>query len=273
MLRLQRLLRYRHLPWLKHVKRSNLFLNRCFKLWHVPAGTRKEKLRAAGLCFRCLKSGHIARGCSACCIHCQGRHHALLCNPMPSDSGVASNVNVEQTQPKMPNKDVDIPVISLLTRKPLHHIPLVLQVFQVQLTMSCRLAVLVHVFYCSQFELRSMVSGAWSMLWFFLIWGRIVPISQRIWCVRWVRNGLMHSPYLTLLLGLVSPVSVNYATFTMLYWKFHKVLAIPCIARKFLWYVRQFIVPRCLPTWCQHLVSCSLLMFMVQVRRSTLIFL
>ena len=165
------------------------------------------------------------------------------------------------------------PVISLLTRKLLHHIPLVLQVFQVQLTMFCRPAGLVHVFYCSQFESRCMVLGAWSMLRFFLIRGRIVPILQRIWCVRWVRNGLMHSPCLTLLLGLVSPVSVNYATFTMLYWKVHKVLAIPCIARRFLWYVRQFIVLRCLPTWCQHLVSCSLLMFMVQVRRSRLIFL
>ena len=238
--------------------------DRCFKLLHVPVGTRKEKLRSAGLCFRCLKSGHIARGCSACCIHCQGRHHALLCNPMTSDPGVTSNVSVEQTQPKMPNKDV---------AKPSNHIPLVLQVFHVQLTMLCRLAGLVHVFYCSQFESRSMVSGAWSMLRFFLIRGRIVPILQRIWCVRWVRNGLMHSPCLTLLLGLVSPVSVNYATFTMLYWKVHKVLAIPCIARRFLWYVRQFIVPRCLPTWCQHLVSCSLLMFMVQVRRSRLIFL
>ena len=83
--------------------------DRCFKLLHVPVGTRKEKLRAAGLCFRCLKSGHIARGCSACCIHCQGRHHVLLCNPMTSDPGVTSNVNVEQTQPKMPNKDVAKP--------------------------------------------------------------------------------------------------------------------------------------------------------------------
>ena len=71
--------------------------DRCFKLLLVPVGTRKEKLRSAGLCFRCLKSGHIARGCSACCIHCQGRHHPLLCNPMTSDPGVTSNVNVEQT--------------------------------------------------------------------------------------------------------------------------------------------------------------------------------
>ena len=90
LLRLQRLLRYRHLPWLKQCKMAQSFscgicskphsTDRCFKLLHVPVGTRKEKLRSAGLCFRCLKSGHIARVCSACCIHCQGRHHALLYN-------------------------------------------------------------------------------------------------------------------------------------------------------------------------------------------------
>ena len=83
--------------------------DRCFELLHVPVVTRKEKLRAAGLCFRCLKSSHIVRWCSACCIHCQGHHHALLCNPMTSDPGVTSNVNVEQTQPKMPNKEVANP--------------------------------------------------------------------------------------------------------------------------------------------------------------------
>ena len=247
--------------------------DRCFKLLHVPVGTRKEKLRAAGLCFRCLKSGHIARGCSACCIHCQGRHHVLLCNPMTSDPGVTSNVNVEQTQPKMPNKDVAKP-----SNQPVNSEAVTSHTVGFTGVSSATYNVLspsglVHVFYCSQFESRCMVSGAWSMQRFFLIRGRIVPILQPIWCVRWVRNGLMHSPCLTLLLGLVSPVSVNYATFTMLYWKVHKVLAIPCIARRFLWYVRQFIVLRCLPTWCQHLVSCSLLMFMVQVKRSRWIFL
>ena len=79
--------------------------DRCFKLLHAPVGTRKEKLPSAGPCFRCLKSDLIARGCSACCIHCHGLHHALLCKPMTSDPAVISNVNVEQAQPKMSNKN------------------------------------------------------------------------------------------------------------------------------------------------------------------------
>ena len=172
-------------------------------------GTRKDKLRSAGLCFRCLKSGHIASVCSACCIHCQGRHHVLLCNPMSSDPGVTSNVNVEQTQPKMPNKDIAKSSNQPVNSEAVTSHTVSFTGVSRQLTMFCRLAGLVHVFYCSQFESRSMVSGAWSMLRFFLIWGRIGPILQRIWFVRWVRNGLIHSPCLTLLLGLVSPVSVN----------------------------------------------------------------
>ena len=84
---------------------ATVVLNCCLSQWAL--GRRNYDQR--DFVFRCLKSGHIARGCSACCIHCKGRHHALLCNPMTSDPGVTSNVNVEQTQPKMPNKDVAKP--------------------------------------------------------------------------------------------------------------------------------------------------------------------
>ena len=72
--------------------------------------------------------------------------------------------------------------------------------------------------------------------------------SYAIWCIRWVRNGLMHSRCLMLLLGLVCLVSVHYAKFAMLYCKVQKVLATRCIARTFPWYVRHFIVLTCLPT-------------------------
>ena len=255
MLRLQRLLRYRHRQWLKHVKRPNIFLV-AFAASLIPL------IVVSNYCMSQWELRKRNYNNMPCCVTLWLQTLVLLVMSMLSKHNQKCQIKMLQN-----------PVISLLTRKLLHHILLVLQVFQVQLTMLCRLAGLVHVVYFSQFESRSMVSGAWSMLRFFLIRGRIVPILQRIWCIRWVRNGLMHSPCLTLLLGLVSPVSVNYATFTMLYWKVHKVLAIPCIARRFLWYVRQFIVLRCLPTWCQHLVSCSLLTFMVQVRSSRLIFL
>ena len=54
---------------------------RCFKLLKLPIPERREKLRSVGLCFRCLASGHISKGCSASCRQCRGRHHFILCNP------------------------------------------------------------------------------------------------------------------------------------------------------------------------------------------------
>lgn len=51
---------------------------RCFQL-RGSVEHRRERLRTAGLCFRCLQSGHISRGCSATCSNCGGRHHELLC--------------------------------------------------------------------------------------------------------------------------------------------------------------------------------------------------
>ena len=132
-----------------------------------------------------------------------------------------------------------------INRKLLYHIPLMLQVFQVQLIMLCHLARLVHVFYCSQFESRSMMSGGVVDVTFFYTKSNR---SYAIWCIRWVRNGLMHSRCLMLLLWLVCLVSVHYAKFAMLYCKVQKVLATRCIARTFPWYVRHFIVLTCLPT-------------------------
>ena len=44
-------------------------------------GDRRAKITSAGLCFRCLKRGHFARGCVEKCARCKGRHHILLCEP------------------------------------------------------------------------------------------------------------------------------------------------------------------------------------------------
>ena len=57
---------------------------KCFKL-NGPIIQRREKLRAAGLCFRCLQPGHIAKGCARVCHKCSGRHHELLCVPPQRD--------------------------------------------------------------------------------------------------------------------------------------------------------------------------------------------
>ena len=67
---------------------------KCFKL-SGSIQVKKEKLKSAGLCFRCLLPGHIAKGCSVVCRKCNGRHHEIICGPPavgPTSAGV-SNVS------------------------------------------------------------------------------------------------------------------------------------------------------------------------------------
>ena len=67
---------------------------KCFKL-SGSIQVKKEKLKSAGLCFRCLLPGHIAKGCSVVCWKCNGRHHEIICGPPavgPTSAGV-SNVS------------------------------------------------------------------------------------------------------------------------------------------------------------------------------------
>ena len=93
---------------------------RCFKLLRATMSERKEKLRVAGLCYRCLKAGHIAKGCSSMCQNCKGRHHVLLCNPTPSsvhasngNGGNATSGNADKhTMPKSGIEIGDAPVQS-----------------------------------------------------------------------------------------------------------------------------------------------------------------
>ena len=40
---------------------------------------RKEKIRSANLCFRCLLKGHVSKGCKLKCSKCKGNHNILLC--------------------------------------------------------------------------------------------------------------------------------------------------------------------------------------------------
>ena len=73
---------------------------KCFNL-SGSIQVKKEKLKSAGLCFRCLLAGHIARGCSVVCRKCNGRHHEIICGPPavgPTSAGV-SNVSSQPPPP------------------------------------------------------------------------------------------------------------------------------------------------------------------------------
>ena len=79
---------------------------KCWSMNKLSISDRKEKIKAARLCFRCLQPSHIARYCHATCDKCKSnRHHSLLCeaksvsNAPVSDSGIvqccASVTNTE----------------------------------------------------------------------------------------------------------------------------------------------------------------------------------
>ena len=42
--------------------------DRCFKLLHCNGSERRERVQRAGLCYRCLRKGHIAKGCMFICV-------------------------------------------------------------------------------------------------------------------------------------------------------------------------------------------------------------
>jgi hypothetical protein len=58
--------------------RSHL-TSKCWNLVKVDHDKKVELLRKKGLCFRCLRRGHLADSCSLKCTRCQGNHNFLLC--------------------------------------------------------------------------------------------------------------------------------------------------------------------------------------------------
>ena len=76
---------------------------KCFKL-SGSIQVKKEKLKSAGLCFRCLLPGHIAKRCSVVCRKCNGCHHEIICGPPvvgPTSVGF-SNLSLPPPPPPLP---------------------------------------------------------------------------------------------------------------------------------------------------------------------------
>lgn len=55
------------------------YSEKCFKILKLSLAEREEKIRSAELCFKCLRKGHIAKGCKARCAKCKGNHNVLCC--------------------------------------------------------------------------------------------------------------------------------------------------------------------------------------------------
>ena len=69
------------------VKNTCILCKGPHKLWQckdvlkLPIESRKVKLKAAKLCIKCLKHGHVEDNCTARarCFACEGDHHKILC--------------------------------------------------------------------------------------------------------------------------------------------------------------------------------------------------
>ena len=89
--------------------KSNHKSSKCWTAAKLSNEDQRAAIRKAGLCFKCLEQGHLAKSCQAVCEKCKRGHHKLLCTSMlkaeekvekqkdeKQDDGAAgdSNVNV-----------------------------------------------------------------------------------------------------------------------------------------------------------------------------------
>ncbi|XP_036336104.1 uncharacterized protein LOC118746357 [Rhagoletis pomonella] len=77
---------------------------KCTRFLAMNHEERVNALKAARLCFNCLKLGHSAKQCpSGLCRHCNRKHNSLLCRETLSTN--AGGLTATTTQPVPMNKD------------------------------------------------------------------------------------------------------------------------------------------------------------------------
>ena len=57
----------------------NIKQKKCFETLKLSGLECAEKIKSAGLCFKCLKKGHLAKGCFAKCKKYNGKHNIIMC--------------------------------------------------------------------------------------------------------------------------------------------------------------------------------------------------
>ena len=81
--------------------------DRCFRLVQCSGIERRDKIMKAGLCYRCLKKGHIARSCCVTCTKCNGRHHKLLCGVQYNTNSKTSSKQASSADAQSSSETVD----------------------------------------------------------------------------------------------------------------------------------------------------------------------
>ena len=81
--------------------------DRCFRLVQCSGVERRDKNMKAGLCYRCLKKGHIARGCCVTSTKCNGRHHKLLCGVQYNTNSKISSKQAASADTQSSSETVD----------------------------------------------------------------------------------------------------------------------------------------------------------------------
>ena len=72
----------------------------CLKARSLSLEQKKEKIKEKGLCFLCLKAGHLAKNCRPTlkCVICLKRHCELMCPQIHGHKDVGNRGHVESTR-------------------------------------------------------------------------------------------------------------------------------------------------------------------------------